>query len=43
MADWLADHPGEDPARTAARLMNVIWLGAEDLLRGAVWRPGPAQ
>lgn len=38
MADWLADRPGEDPARTAARLMNVIWLGAEDLLRGAVWR-----
>ncbi|GAA1801026.1 TetR/AcrR family transcriptional regulator [Planosporangium flavigriseum] len=39
MADWLADNPGEDPGRTAARLMNFIWLGAEDLLRGAVWRP----
>jgi AcrR family transcriptional regulator len=39
MADWLADHPGEDPGRTAARLMNLIWLGAEDLLRGAVWHP----
>lgn len=39
MADWLADNPGEDPGRTAARLMNLIWLGAEDLLRGAVWRP----
>jgi AcrR family transcriptional regulator len=41
MADWLADHPGEDPGRTAARLMNFIWLGADDLLRGAVWRPAP--
>ncbi|NJC82303.1 TetR/AcrR family transcriptional regulator [Planosporangium mesophilum] len=39
MADWLADRPGEDPGRTAARLMNFIWLGAEDLLHGAVWRP----
>ncbi|MGC9667088.1 TetR/AcrR family transcriptional regulator [Planosporangium sp. 12N6] len=39
MADWLADHPGEEPGRTAARLMNFIWLGAEDLLRGEVWRP----
>jgi AcrR family transcriptional regulator len=39
MADWLVDHDGEDPERTAARLMSFIWLGAEDLLRGAVWRP----
>jgi AcrR family transcriptional regulator len=39
MADWLVDHPDEDPERTATRLMSFIWLGAEDLLRGAVWRP----
>jgi AcrR family transcriptional regulator len=39
MADWLADHPDEDPERTAGRLMSFIWLGAEDLLRGAAWRP----
>jgi hypothetical protein len=38
MADWLVDHPDEDPGRTAARLMSFIWLGAEDLLRGAAWR-----
>jgi AcrR family transcriptional regulator len=39
MADWLVDHPEEDPGRTAARLMSFIWLGADDLLRGAGWRP----
>jgi AcrR family transcriptional regulator len=39
MADWLVDHDGEEPARTASRLMSFIWLGAEDLLRGASWRP----
>jgi AcrR family transcriptional regulator len=43
MADWLVDHPDEDPGRTAARLMNFIWLGAEDLLHGAVWRPESSQ
>jgi AcrR family transcriptional regulator len=39
MADWLVDHPDEDPERTAARLMSFVWLGAEDLLRGTSWRP----
>lgn len=39
LADWLADHPEEDPDRTAARMMNVAWLGAGQLLRGEVWRP----
>jgi AcrR family transcriptional regulator len=39
MADWLVDRPDEDPERTASRLMSFIWLGAEDLLRGAAWRP----
>jgi AcrR family transcriptional regulator len=39
MADWLVDHPAEEPGRTATRLVSFIWLGAEDLLRGAVWRP----
>ena len=42
MADWLVDHPGEEPERTAARLMSFIWLGADDLLRGAKWRAAPA-
>jgi AcrR family transcriptional regulator len=42
LADWLADHPEEDPERTATRMMNVAWLGAAQLLRGEVWRPEPA-
>ncbi|MDI1461781.1 TetR/AcrR family transcriptional regulator [Catellatospora sp. KI3] len=40
LADWLADHPEEDAGRTATRLMNAVWLGAEQLLRGELWRPG---
>jgi AcrR family transcriptional regulator len=39
LADWLADRPEEDPERTATRMMNVAWLGADQLLRGEVWRP----
>ncbi|HEU5109957.1 MAG TPA: TetR/AcrR family transcriptional regulator [Micromonosporaceae bacterium] len=39
LADWLADHSEEDPERTATRMMNVSWLGADQLLRGEVWRP----
>jgi AcrR family transcriptional regulator len=38
LADWLADHPDEDPDQTATRMMNVAWLGAAQLLRGDVWR-----
>jgi AcrR family transcriptional regulator len=40
LADWLADHPDEDPDRTATRMMNVAWLGADQLLRGESWRLG---
>jgi AcrR family transcriptional regulator len=39
LADWLADHPDEDPDRTAIRMMNIAWLGAGHLLRGEEWRP----
>jgi AcrR family transcriptional regulator len=42
MADWLVDHDDEEPARTAVRLMSFIWLGADELLRGAAWRPDSA-
>lgn len=38
LADWVVDHPEEDPEVTAARMMNLLWLGAGDLLRGATWR-----
>ncbi|MEH1014904.1 TetR/AcrR family transcriptional regulator [Micromonospora sp. CPCC 206060] len=39
LADWLADHPTADPEKTATRMMNVAWLGAGQLIEGAVWRP----
>ncbi|WP_166381486.1 TetR/AcrR family transcriptional regulator [Catellatospora methionotrophica] len=39
LADWLADHPDEDPGRTATRLMNAVWLGADQLMHGVTWRP----
>ncbi|MEH1056981.1 TetR/AcrR family transcriptional regulator [Micromonospora sp. CPCC 206171] len=42
LADWLADHPEADPEKTATRMMNVAWLGAGQLLRGATWRPPAA-
>jgi AcrR family transcriptional regulator len=38
LADWVVEHPDEDPAVLATRLMNVIWLGAGALLRGDTWR-----
>lgn len=38
LADWLASHPEEDAGRTATRLMNAVWLGAEQLLQGNTWR-----
>ncbi|MFU8872340.1 TetR/AcrR family transcriptional regulator [Micromonospora sp. SL4-19] len=39
LADWLADHPEADPEKTATRMMNVAWLGADQLLRGTTWQP----
>ncbi|MFE9693393.1 TetR/AcrR family transcriptional regulator [Micromonospora sp. NPDC005806] len=39
LADWLADHPEADPEKTATRMMNVAWLGADQLLRGVTWHP----
>jgi len=42
LADWLADHEEEDPEHTATRMMNFVWVGAEALLDGKVWRPSSA-
>jgi AcrR family transcriptional regulator len=39
LADWLADRPDEDPDRAATRMMNIVWLGADQLLHGTVWHP----
>jgi AcrR family transcriptional regulator len=40
LADWLADHEEEDPEQTATRMMNFVWVGADALLQGRVWRAG---
>lgn len=37
VADWLVDHPDEDPDGAAGRLMNVAWLGTQAALRGDRW------
>jgi AcrR family transcriptional regulator len=39
LADWVVDHPEEAPEVTATRLMNFVWLGAGELLRGGRWSP----
>ena len=40
LADWTVAHPDADPDVTATRLMNAVWLGAGQLLRGHTWRAG---
>ncbi len=42
LADWAVDHPSEPAEVTATRLMNLVWLGAGELLRGTTWRPPAA-
>jgi AcrR family transcriptional regulator len=37
VADWVVEHPGEEPDAVARRLMNAVWLGAGALLRGEKW------
>lgn len=39
LADWLVDHPAEEPGRVATRLMNAVWMGAAQLLHGETWKP----
>jgi len=41
LADWLVDNEGESPDTTASRLMNIVWLGAANMLTGATWHPTP--
>ena len=38
LADWLADHEEEAPDHTATRMMNFVWVGADALLQGRVWK-----
>jgi AcrR family transcriptional regulator len=39
LADWMVDNAGETPTATATRLMNLVWMGFDSLLRGARWHP----
>jgi AcrR family transcriptional regulator len=39
LADWTVANPDADPEVTATRLMNAVWLGAGQLLRGQTWHP----
>lgn len=39
LADWWLDHPDVTAGVLASWLMNLIWLGFNDLVEGEVWRP----
>ncbi|MEU6644998.1 TetR/AcrR family transcriptional regulator [Saccharomonospora sp. NPDC046836] len=39
LADWWLDHPDVSDAVLASWLMNLTWLGFNDLIEGQVWRP----
>ncbi|MCP2166253.1 TetR/AcrR family transcriptional regulator [Goodfellowiella coeruleoviolacea] len=39
LADWWLDHAEESAGATAARLMNMMWMGFGDLVEGRVWHP----
>jgi AcrR family transcriptional regulator len=38
LGDWFVDQEEEAPDTTATRLMNLVWLGAGQLLGGATWK-----
>lgn len=39
LADWWLDHPDISAGVLASWLMNLTWLGFNDLIEGEVWRP----
>ncbi|MGW8380816.1 TetR/AcrR family transcriptional regulator [Streptomyces sp. ODS28] len=39
LTDWMDRHPGETPERVTSRLMNMVWVGMRDALRGDRWAP----
>lgn len=39
LADWWIDHPDVTPGMLASWLMNLVWLGFNDLIEGQIWRP----
>ncbi|PRX47611.1 TetR family transcriptional regulator [Prauserella shujinwangii] len=39
LADWWLDHSDVPDGVLASWLMNLVWLGFNDLVEGAVWKP----
>jgi AcrR family transcriptional regulator len=39
LADWWLDHSDVPDSVLASWLMNLVWLGFNDLVEGKVWRP----
>ncbi len=39
LADWWLDHPDVPDKVLASWLMNLVWMGFGDLVRGQRWRP----
>ncbi|WP_199429053.1 TetR/AcrR family transcriptional regulator [Qaidamihabitans albus] len=39
LADWWLDHSDVSDGVLASWLMNLVWLGFNDLVEGEVWRP----
>jgi AcrR family transcriptional regulator len=39
LADWWLDHSDTSDGVVASWLMNLVWLGFNDLVEGQVWRP----
>ncbi|WP_216211934.1 TetR/AcrR family transcriptional regulator [Amycolatopsis aidingensis] len=39
LADWWLDHPDVTDGVLASWLMNLVWLGFNDLVEGEVWKP----
>jgi AcrR family transcriptional regulator len=41
LADWWLDHSDVSDGVLASWLMNLVWLGFNDLVEGQVWMPTP--
>ncbi|OZM72860.1 TetR family transcriptional regulator [Amycolatopsis antarctica] len=39
LADWWIDHPSVTEGMLASWLMNLVWLGFNDLVEGKLWTP----
>lgn len=42
LADWALEHPDVSDGVLASWLMNLVWLGFNDLIEGQVWKPSSA-